>query len=251
MANIPMGVPSYRPGPGSSTAVRGVVDERDEDLYSSGVMQHGAASDLVIFKQPIGGPIPRTAGNGVLAPLNPWQQVHSNATTNLDKAGELGDSIGDVKIRAIHVSAEQAQILPTTAAYPATTISEANIVTYGASGYELAQLADKVSVELKVSKKPYFMTPFGNLPSIGAPVPFNSGTYSANVVRGSAVNSAHGLIRKLAQWVACSRRDSLQVTFGFANGFALLGRIAGSATNDGTPFLVRATLPSWVNGDAR
>ena len=239
-------VPSYRAGPRSSTAVQGVVDERDEDLYSSGCLQDGASADLVMFKQPIGGPIPRVSGTGVLGPQNTWQQTHSQATTNLDKAGELGDSIGDVRIRGIHISAEAAEIEPAAGTYPVS-----GALTWGASGYELQQLADRTSVELKVSKKPYFMTPFGNLPSIGAPVPFNSGTYAAGTVRGSAVNSAHGLIRKLLAFVACGRRDSIQVTLAFANGFALDGRVEGSSTNDGTPFLVRPTLPAWINGDAR
>lgn len=244
-------VPSYRPGPRSSTAVPGVVDDRDEDLYSSGCIQDGAQSDLVLFKNPIGQQIPRVAGQGVVAPLNSWQQTQSSATTNLDKAGELGDSIGDVKIRAIHMSPEQAPITPSTGAYPAVTISEADVRTWGASGYELQQLADLTSVELKVSKKPYFMTTFKNLPSIGAPVPFATGTFAAGNIRGSAVNSSHGLVRKLGNWVACGRRDSLQVTVSFANGFAIDGRVEGSTTNDGTPFLVQCVLPAWVNGDAR
>lgn len=244
-------VPSYRPGPRSSTAVPGVVDDRDEDLYSSGVMQDGAQSDLVLFKAPIGQQIPRVAGQGVVAPLNAWQQTHSNATTNLDKAGELGDSIGDVKIRGIHLSPEQAPITPSTGAYPSVAIAEGDARTWGASGYELAQIADLCAVELKVSKKPYFMTTFKNLPSIGAPVPFATGTYAAGNTRGQAVNSSHGLIRKLGNWVACGRRDSLQVTVSFANGFALDARVEGSDVNDGTPFLVECVLPAWVNGDAR
>lgn len=244
-------VPSYRPGPRSSTAVPDVVDDRDEDLYSSGVIQDGAQSDLVLFKNPIGQQIPRVAGQGVVAPLNSWQQTHSNPTTNLDKAGELGDSIGDVKIRAIHLSPEQAPITPSTGAYPAVAIAEGNVRTWGASGYELQQLADLTAVELKVSKKPYFMSTFKNLPSIGAPVPFGAGTFAAGNYRGQAVNSSHGLVRKLGNWIACSRRDSLQVNISFANGFAMAGRVAGSETNDGTPFLVQCVIPAWVNGDAR
>lgn len=239
-------VPSYRPGPRSSTAVPGVVDDRDEDLYSSGCLQDGAQSDLVLFKSPIGQNIPRSAGQGVLGPQNSWQQVQSNATTNLDKAGELGDSIGDVKIRAIHMGFEQAEIDPSTGNYPLS-----GALTWGASGYEVTQIADRTAVELKVSKKPYFMTTFRNLPGIGAPVPYSTGTFAAGTIRGAAVNSSHGLIRKLGNWVACSRRDSLQVTVSFANGFALDTRVEGSTTNDGTPFLVEAVLPSWVNGDAR
>lgn len=245
MPRAPMGVPSYKAGSRSSTAVQGVQDKRDENLYSSGVLQDGAQGQITLFTVPKGGQIPRLAGAAVIAPVNVWQQQHSDATTNLDKAGELGDGIGDALIRGIAMSCEQAVIDPTDALYS----------DYGASDYELSQVANHAAVELKVSKKPYFKAPMHTLPAFGGVQGFIAAAFAVatTFTRSLVTNGANGAnaIRRIGNFIAADRRDTLEVNVNLATGFVLAGRVAGGAESDGTPFLIQCTLPAFIDGDAR
>src|ERR1700682_3618374 len=87
----------------SPTAVAGKSDFRDEHVYSAIVVAHGGEGIQKVFTLPQGQAIPELKGSAITATANAHQLTFTEATTNMNKAGELGSAIGDASIRAIGV----------------------------------------------------------------------------------------------------------------------------------------------------
>lgn len=232
-------------GARSATAASGISDIRDENLYSAVVLADGAAGPISFFTVPKGQAIPELKGSGVTATTNAWQMIHGDHTTNFEKAGELGDGIGDAGIRGITLHVEAAGFIQAAAAAPTVT-------SYGATNSELADLQRKTSFELKVSKKPMFKSPFFAFPTVGGVVgsPAMNGTQAAGttVLNDISTNGNPGSIRRLVRAIMASRRDTLEGVLTVAGGASLSFRSGASL---GTPCLVWCVLPANIRGDVR
>lgn len=236
---------SYLPaGPRSATAVDGVTDRRDENVYSAVRLQNTAQGSISMFTQAKSGQIPALFGTST-ASTNAWQTIYGDNTTNLEKAGELGDGIGDIAVRGIALHVEEAGINTAVAG----TATAGNPTAYGATQLELADLNRKVSFELKISKKPMFKSPFFCFPSVGGAVASLGVTTNAIAV-STATNGRPGAIRKLITHIMVSRRDTIEGVVAIAGGSSLLFRTSGAGA-DGIPMLLWGVLPSSVRGDAR
>ncbi len=237
---------SYLPaGPRSATAVPGTTDKRDENIYSAALLQNTGAGSVSLFTVPKGQAIPFIRGTSV-ASTNAWQLTHGDHTTNLEKAGELGDGIGDAGIRGLSLNVEQAGVLPLTSQGGGNT--SAQLDAYGATAYELMDLQRKCSYELRISKKPMFKSPFFAFPGVGG-VAGSVSTTTSNTVRDISTNGAPGRIRRLMTHIMCSRRDTLEGVFSVVGGAQILTRSNGGT--DGCPSLLWCVLPSTIRGDAR
>lgn len=228
---------SYLPaGPRSATAVPGTTDKRDENIYSAALLQYSGSGSVSLFTVPKGQAIPFLRGTSS-ASTNAWQVTHGDHTTNLEKAGELGDGIGDAGIRGISLNVEQAGSLP----------AAGTLDSYGATAYELMDLQRKCSFEFRVSKKPMFKSPFFAFPAVGGVSGAVSSTVNATV-RDISTNGSPGRVRRLMTHIMASRRDTLEGLFQVVGGATLLFR---SSSSDGIPSLLWCVLPSTIRGDAR
>lgn len=223
-------------GPRSATAVSGVTDRRDENIYSAAVLQSTGGGPVSMFTVPKGGAIPALQGT-VTATANAWQTKYSDTTTNLEKAGELGDGIGDAAIRGIALHLE-----------PNGVLANATVTAYGAGQLEQADCERKLSFELRVSKKPMFKAPYFALPSVGGALVSNLGATAATTSLSTATNGRPGAIRRLITHIMVSRRDTLEGVIATGNSSVLLFR---SSASDGIPTLLWCILPASVRGDAR
>lgn len=236
-------------GPRSATAASGISDIRDENLYSAVVLQNGGNGSVSFFTVPKGQAIPALKGAGSSATLNAWQQIHGDHTTNFEKAGELGDGIGDAGIRGITLHLEGSGVKQVTADVPSRT-------TYGATNLEIADMQRKTSFELKVSKKPMFKAPFFTFPTVGGVVGSiaESGTAATTILNDVTTNGNPGSIRRLVRAIMASRRDTLEGVLTVAGSSSLLFRdSAGTsdAQTQGSPLLCWCVLPSNIRGDVR
>lgn len=236
-------------GPRSATAASGISDIRDENLYSAVLLQNGGAGPISFFTVPKGQAIPALKGAGSAVSLNAWQLIHGDHTTNLEKAGELGDGIGDAGIRGITLHLEAAAVVQVDANVPLKT-------AYGAAALEISELQRKTSFELKVSKKPMFKSPFFAFPTVGGAVGAiaSSGTAATTMINDITTNGNPGSIRRLVRAIMASRRDTLEGVLTVAGSSTLLFRdnagVIGAQTQ-GTPLLCWCVLPSNIRGDVR
>jgi hypothetical protein len=230
-------------GPRSATAASGISDIRDENLYSAVLLQNGGAGPISFFTVPKGQAIPALKGSAAAVTTNAWQLIHGDHTTNFEKAGELGDGIGDAGIRGITLHVEQSAFAQAAGAVPTLT-------AYGSTNAEIADLSRKTSFELKVSKKPMFKSPFFAFPTVGGVTGAlaSNGTAASTVINDVTTNGFPGSIRRLVRAIMASRRDTLEGVLTVAGSSVLLFR---DATGAGTPCLCWCVLPANIRGDVR
>jgi hypothetical protein len=234
---------AFRP----STALPGVSDLRDENVYSSVILSHGGQGTAKCFTVPQGQAIPNLTSFAAPA-LPPHQAVYSLLTTNLEKAGELGNNLGDAGVRAIGVTFEQAgytsSVLDTAAALARRT--------FGMGPLEVADVTSKCYLEIKVSNKRQIVGPIWAFPQTGGAV--GSATMSSNVTAGGTVGTIGGFAsngslpvgRKLRVPIMVARNDVLVAE---VSAYAALA--FGVTATPGAPSLVWINLISTVKGDAR
>jgi len=229
-------------GPRSATAVDGVSGFTDQNIHSAILLQDGAQGNGKMFTVPQGQGIPAMKGAATLATANGWQQTYTRLTTIMEKAGELGNGIGDINIRAISVHIEQAPNL-------ATGLVATGAAAWGATDLEIAEICGKTSIELRVGKKPYFNGRSADLPSMGG---VNGSIATGTVAKAQISQLGNpGLIRRLRSQIQVARNDTLTVDLEVAGNSALAFRETGSGSNPGAPTLYYVILPSFVRGDAR
>ena len=216
----------------SPTAVRGKSDLRDENIYSAIVVNGGASGSQRLFTVPMGQTVPRL-GTGGTVPAH--ATTHSESSTNLSKAGELGSAIGDGAVRAFGVTYEAAQFTATTGG-----LAQA----YGCTALEAAELNSKTYVEFKVAGKRQIIGPTFMFPAMG-------GVYAAGSTTGNAItvswasNGVPGGGRKLKIPIQVSRTDVVEAIFGVASG-------AGLTFTGSTQFtLIWVSAAALVKGDVR
>lgn len=141
----------------SATAVQDKLDLKDENIYSSGVIAHGAATPISLFTVPIGQAIPTTTS--LTTPLSGAPAHYLNyteLTTNLEKAGELGSNIGDAGVRAMGVTFDLASVGTT-----------GTVRGYGATPTETLEILSKCALEFIVTRKRRIIGPIWMFPQTG------------------------------------------------------------------------------------
>lgn len=230
-----------------STALPGVSDLRDENVYSACVLAHGGVGTAKIFTVPQGQTIPRLAGAGI-APTAGRHLTYTLLTTNLEKAGELGNNLGDAGIRAVGVTLETAA--PSLNVGPAAAFVTATTGGFGAP--EVADILGKVYFELKVSNKRQIVGPlwaFPNTGGVGGSIGIASNiTAGAQIgfLTSTAQNGQLPVGRKLRVPVMVARNDVLVCEITAAD--ALVFSVTAGA---GAAGLAWVNLISTVKGDAR
>ena len=215
----------------SPTAVRGKSDLRDENVYSAILVNGGASGSQRMFTVPQGQAIPRL-GTGGTVPTH--ASTHSETTTNLTKAGELGSAIGDAAVRALGVTYEAAQY----------TASSGALGVYGCGQIEAAELNNKTYLEFKIAGKRQIIGNIFMFPSMGGVYGSVSTTGNAATV-ATVANGATPGGRKLKIPVQVARTDVVEAIFGVASG-------AGLTFTGSTQFsLIWCSLSALVKGDVR
>lgn len=229
----------------SPTAVPNKSDMRDENVLSAGVLQSGANGTLSMFTVPRGQPIPRLAGAAITAPTSAHQTTYTELTTNLTQAGQTGSGIGDISVRAIGITIENAY-------YSASTVgTNSGLNTYGAGAQEVAEILAKCFFQFLVAGKlqvqgPAFLFPAHGSVFGGVSVSTTANATSA-VVAGQN-NGWPGAGRRLKLPILVARTDVLEGKLGVAGGASLTFSVT---TGIGQPTLVWANLQAAVKGDAR
>lgn len=225
--------PKFRP----QTAVPGQTDARDEIVFGALVVANGASNYGKMFTVPQGQAIPELKGAAVTATNQSHQAIHSELTTNLEKAGEFGSGLGDAAVRGISLCVETAGI-SNAGAYNA----------YGACPTDVAELLSKTYFQFKVGQKIMTQGPTLTFPAWGGVASSSSTTANASMA-GFALNG-NALLggRRLRIPIQISRIDIVVGILGFGNSSAFVG--TNSATY-GQPFLVWCILNVLLGADVR
>jgi hypothetical protein len=221
----------------SATAAPGYEDIRDDEIYSAGVLQYGGQSEMSLFTVPKGQAIPYLRGSAITATTNGWQSLYSDLTTNLAKAGELGSGIGDVAVRAVFATIEQASYNSSTGVY----------TSYGATPWDVQDILSKTYLKLKVGQKTYIQGQTFRFPSGGGAYGSIS-TTQTGVSMGVVGNGVPGRGRPLKMPIVIERSDTLEAIVGVAPNSSL---VLSTASGTGQPTLLWINLASNVGGDVR
>lgn len=221
----------------SSTALDGKSDMRDENLYSSLVVTHGGSGQQKIFTVPQGQTIPQMKGSSINATTNAHQLTYSDLTTNLTKAGEFGSGIGDVAVRNVGLTLEQAGY----------TLSSGAQAAFGAGAQEVPDVIAKTHFKLTIAGKDQIQGPMFTFPAGGGV--WGSVSTSGNAATVAfAQNGAGTGSRKLAIPILIARNDTVQGTVSTGNSAAYAFSVTSGA---GQPCLLWCTLKCHVRGDVR
>jgi len=219
----------------SPTAVEGKADMRDENIYSSLVIGHGAAGQQKVFTVPQGQAIPRLVGSGI-APTAAHLLTHSELTTNLTKAGEAGSALGDFSVRAIGINFESGYY-----------DSAGALNTYGMGQQEVNETLSKTFFQFKIAGKKQIEGATFMFPASGGA--FGSIATTENSVTVSQVsNGWPGAVRRLKLPILVARTDTIEGVFGIASSASLAFSVT---TGVGQCSLVWVNLWSLVKGDVR
>lgn len=215
----------------SNTAVPGLTDAIDANIYSSGVFANGANGELLLFSVPQGGQMLAAPTTAVLAN---HQTRYDIVHTNLKENSRLG-SIGDAVLRAIGVSVEQAGI----------TQSTGLPTTYGATTQELAEIESKVSLTFKKATREYIEGPVRQFPGLSGMEGFANSTVGATPVSIVRNGSMDRLGRRLNVNIRVGRADSIEAKLRITSGTTLV--FQGAANTQ--PTLVWVETLSFVGRD--
>lgn len=225
----------------SPTAVPGKSDMRDENVYSSLVVAHGGSTQNKVFTVPQGQAIPQIKGPAI-APVQAHHLNHSDLTTNITQAGQLGSGIGDCSFRAMGVTIENA---PYPAAAGAGGV--ASLGAYGAGPTEMAEILNKTFFEFKVGGKSQSKGALFMYPSVGG-LWGSFATTGAATSAGITQNGWPGNPRKLKIPILAGRTDVLEGIVGLGSGSSY---VFSTTTGAGQETLLWVVLLTIVKGDVR
>lgn len=224
----------------SPTAVPGKSDMRDENVYSSLVVAHGGSTVNKVFTVPQGQTIPAIKGSTpTIAAAH--HLTHSDLTTNITQAGQLGSGIGDCSFRAIGITIEQAPM------FNAAASGQSSIATFGAGPQETADILCKTFFEFKVGGKTQSKGAVFMYPSVGGLFGYANSNASATG-SGYVQNGWPGTPRKQKIPILAGRTDVLEGIIGLGNGTSY---VFGLTTGGGQETLLWVTLLTLVKGDVR
>ncbi len=218
----------------SPTAIDGKSAIRDEHVYSAVLAGNAATGSQTAFSQPKGATIPRFQGQTANATPIPSHDRYTDLTTNVGKAGELGNALGDAALRSIGICIESASYTAAGA-----------LNTFGAGQLEVNELLSKTSFEVKIGGKRQIIGPMLTFPAVGGA--FGSMSTTENTVTVSQLtNGWPGASRRLKIPIPVARIDQLEGVFN------ITGTLAFSVAADpGQPCLVWVICHATVKGDAR
>jgi hypothetical protein len=225
----------------SPTAVRGKSDMRDENVYSSLVLAHNGSTLNKVFTVPQGQTIPTIKGSTITI-AQQHHLTHSDLTTNITQAGQLGSGIGDCSFRAIGITLE-----PTPYPAAAGAGGAAAVGSYGAGVTEMAEILNKTFFEFKVGGKTQSKGAVFMYPSVGGLFGSFSGTGNATQA-GVFQNGWPGTPRKQKLPILAGRTDVLEGIVGLGNGATYAFT---TTTGGGQETLVWVVLLTLVKGDVR
>lgn len=178
-----------------STALPGVGDDHDDNVYSALVMASGGVAQQVIFVAGQGSPIPQCAGAAITAANLPAHYLnYSPITTMIQQSGQLGNVIGDFSVRAIGVTIDQAAV---TGGVPRV---------WGATPFEVIDICSKVRIEVKLSGKRRILGPLWSFPQVGGAMGFTNVNASSLVGNGLFATG-----RRIATRFEIARNDTMTV----------------------------------------
>lgn len=207
-----------------TTALAGVGDVHDDNIYSAGVLAHGGATTIKLFVNGQGTAIPQMTGTAITtANLPAHYQIYTPVTTVIEQSGQLGNSIGDAEIRAIGVTIDQA------------AVSGGVPRVYGATAFEVQDILSKVRLEVKLSNKRRILGPVWTFPQTGGAMGFTTANATSFAANGMFPSG-----RKLKSPIVIARNDVLvaELTADAALAF--------SDTSFATTKVGQASLV-WVN----
>lgn len=225
------------PAPGNarpSTALQGVGDDHDDNVYSAVVMAHGGVQQQVLFVAGQGAPIPTCTGTAITTSNLPAHyQTYTPVTTMIQQSGQLGNVIGDFSVRAIGITIDQAAV---SAGAPRT---------YGATPFEVIDICSKVRVEVKLSGKRRILGPLWSYPQLGGAAGFSNVNASSLVGNGLFPTG-----RRIATRFEIARNDTLtvEVTPDAALAFS---NTSFASTNTGQATLVWVMMLGSARSDVR
>lgn len=220
--------------PQTATAVPGYKSARSDMIYSAVVLANGGNGPVKAFTVPGGQPIPTLTGQAT-KPLQAWQQVHDDHSTNLKQAGVLGDGLGDAAVHTIAIDVENAAFAPSTGVQR----------TFGATLFEIADITAKMSFVFKVKGVEQTKGAIEYFPGLGGVTGAVSTT--ANAATASIVsNGVPGLGNRYDYPIMIAANNAIEAVLQTGNGSALA---FSSAASDGQPCLVRVCFKAFTNLD--
>lgn len=217
-----------------STALQGVGDDHDDNIYSAVVMAHGGQQQQVIFVAGQGSPIPQITGTPITAANIPAHyQNYTPVTTMIQQSGQLGNSIGDASVRAIGVTVDQAAV---AAGVPRV---------FGATAFEVVDICSKVRIEIKLSSKRRILGPLWAFPQVGGPMGFTTANATSFVQNGLFATG-----RRIASRFEIARTDVLtaEITPDAPLAFS---DTSFATTHAGQATLVWVMMVATVRSDVR
>jgi hypothetical protein len=207
-----------------STAVNGIGDVHDDNVYSALVVAHGGVGTVKTFVSGQGSPIPTLTGTAITAANLPAHYLnYSPTTTIIEQSGQLGNSVGDATIRAIGVTLDLAAY--STAGVPRV---------FGATSFEVKDVLSKCRLEIKVSNKRRIVGPVWAYPQTGGASGFSVGTGETIPSNGFPTG------RKLRSPIEIARTDVI------VGEFTADAALAFSDVSFATTHVGQATLV-WIN----
>lgn len=217
-----------------STALPGVGDDHDDNIYSALVMAHGGVGTQTIFLAGQGTAIPALTGTAITAANIPAHyQTYTSQTTMIQQSGQLGNSTGDASVRAVGITLDQA----------AVTLGVPRV--WGATSFEVKDICSKVTVEVKLSNKRRILGPLWSYPQMGGAAGFTSAT-----AESFAANGLFATGRRIASKFEIARNDTLTVDLTAAAALAF-SDTSFATTHAGQATLVWVMMVGGVRSDVR
>lgn len=224
--------------PQTATAVPGVKSARSDMLYSAVVLANAGNGPVKAFTVPGGQAIPKLSGQAT-APIQLWQQIHDDHSTNLKQAGVLGDGLGDAAVHTIAIDIENA-------AYTSATGAPR---TFGATQFEVADILSKCSFLFKVKGVEQTKGALEYFPGLGGMTGAiaSASTLATTAFTTSIVsNGVPGLGNRYDWPIMIAANNAIEGIIQTGNGSALA---FSSSASDGQPCLVRICLKAFTNLD--
>ena len=218
-----------------STAVAGIGDDHDDNIYSALVLAHGGVGTQVIFVAGQGSPIPTLTGTAfTVANLPAHYITYTPLTTMIQQSGQLGNSTGDASVRAIGITFDQAAVA-----------ADGTPRVFGATAFEVVDICSKTRVEIKLSNKRRILGPTWTYPQVGGAMGFTTAT--ATTLAG---NGLFATGRRIASRFEIARTDVLtaEVTADAALAFS---DISFATTHVGQATLLWVMMIATVRSDVR
>jgi hypothetical protein len=217
-----------------TTALSGVGDVHDDNVYSALLVAHGGIGTVKTFVSGQGSPIPALTGTAITAANLPAHYLNYTPTTTIiEQSGQLGNSVGDATIRAIGVTLD-------LAAYSAAGVQR----VFGATMFEVKDVLSKCRLEIKVSNKRRIVGPIWAFPQTGGASGFSVLTNESVPSNGFPTG------RKMKSPIEIARSDVIVGEFS-ADAALAFSDVSFATTHVGQATLVWVNMIGTMRSDVR